>query len=109
GVGAEGGRLVAGAGLAARALAVARRVADERGARIVQAPAGDEVGSLLPAGSYQRANFALARATAATYLQARGIELREPALHEALAAAEVPARLQLIEREPPTLLDGAHN
>src|SRR5207253_9011336 len=37
------------------------------------------------------------------------VALREDAVRGALAAAEVPGRLQLIADEPPTLLDGAHN
>jgi dihydrofolate synthase/folylpolyglutamate synthase len=101
---------VLGAGLTAPAAAVARRVAQERGARIVQAPAQDDIAAALPSGSYQRQNFALARTAAEAYLQAVGIAPQADALRAGLAAAEVPGRLQLIERDdPPTLLDGAHN
>ena len=64
-----GGVLVLGAGLHPDALAVARAVAGERGARIAEA-----AGTLAPEirlrarGSYQRRNFALAMAAAEAYL-----------------------------------------
>src|SRR5262249_29617697 len=43
------------------------------------------------------------------YMTASGIAPRPDALRAALAAADVPGRLQLIADDPPTLLDGAHN
>ncbi len=101
--------LVLGGDLAAPALAVAERVARERGARIARpqaAPAADE---LLARGVFQRRNFALARASAEAYLQAMGIPLREQAVVQAARSTEVPGRLQLVGEDPPTVLDGAHN
>ncbi len=101
--------LVLGAELAAPALAVAERVAAERGARIVRPrplPAGTE---LLARGGFQRANFALARAAAEAYLQTAGTALREQAFVDAAATVEVRGRLQVVSREPLTVFDGAHN
>ena len=102
--------LVLGSDLAAPALAVAERVARERGARIVRPRAAPAATELLRArGAFQRRNFALARAAAEAYLQAAGIPLREQAVAQAAAATEVPGRLQLVDEDPPTVLDGAHN
>ncbi len=101
--------LVLGAELAAPALAVAERVAGERGARIVRPrplPAGTE---LLARGGFQRANFALARAAAEAYLQTAAIAPREQAFADAAATVEVRGRLQVVSREPLTVFDGAHN
>jgi dihydrofolate synthase/folylpolyglutamate synthase len=101
--------LVLGADLAPAALAVAERVAAERDAPIVHAPAASDAVSLRAQGSFQRRNFALARAAAESYLRAVGIPVREQALAEAAASTEVPGRMQLVDLDPPTLLDGAHN
>jgi dihydrofolate synthase / folylpolyglutamate synthase len=101
--------LVLGEELVAPALAVAERVAGERGARIVRPrplPAGTE---LLARGGFQRANFALARAVAEAYLQTAAIPLREQAVADAAATTEVPGRLQVLSRDPLTVLDSAHN
>ena len=101
--------LVLGEDLAAPALAVAQRVARERGARIVRARAAPAATELLARGAFQRRNFTLARAAAEAYLQASGIPLREQAVAQAAASTEVPGRLQLVDGDPPTVLDGAHN
>jgi len=99
-----GATLVLGADLHPDAAAIAASVADQRGARIVRAPAqpGVAVGAL---GSFQRRNFALARAAAEAYLG----ELAPAALAAAAADVRVPGRLQVIGAEPLTLVDGAHN
>ena len=99
-----GATLVLGSGLHRDAVAVARQVAASRGARIVQAGAdpGVEVAAL---GSFQRRNFALARAAAEAYLGRLDPAAVRAAAHEVL----VPGRLQVIGSEPLTLLDGAHN
>jgi dihydrofolate synthase / folylpolyglutamate synthase len=104
-----GATLVLGAQLAPEALAVAERVAAERGAPIVRAPAASGAIALRARGSFQRRNFALARAAAERYLQAVGVTMREQAVAEAAASTEVPGRLQRVDRDPPTMLDGAHN
>jgi dihydrofolate synthase / folylpolyglutamate synthase len=98
------GALALGSGLHPDAVAVARRVAQERGARIVWAPAdpGVPVGAL---GSFQRRNFALARTAAEAYLG----ELHSSAVARAAAEVRVPGRLQVVGEKPLTVLDGAHN
>jgi dihydrofolate synthase/folylpolyglutamate synthase len=101
--------LVLGAGLAEPAMAVAERVARERGARIVRPGAAQAGAALIARGAFQRTNFALARAAAAAHLERAGIALREQAVLAAAGATEVPGRLQLLDGEPPTVLDGAHN
>jgi dihydrofolate synthase / folylpolyglutamate synthase len=101
--------LVLGAELAAPALAVAERVARERGARIVRARVLPADSELLARGVFQRANFALARAAAEAYLQTAAIALREQAVADAAATVEVRGRLQVVSREPLTVFDGAHN
>jgi dihydrofolate synthase/folylpolyglutamate synthase len=102
--------LVLGEDLAAPALAVAERVAGERGARIVRPRAAASApGELRARGGFQRRNFALARAAAEAYLETLGIALNERAVAQAAAATEVRGRLQLVDEDPPTVLDGAHN
>ncbi len=93
-----------GHGLHPDALVVAHEIATDRRARIVYAGAepGVEVGAL---GAFQRRNFALARAAAEAYLGS----LDPAAVRTAGAAVRVPGRLQVIDQEPLTLLDGAHN
>jgi dihydrofolate synthase/folylpolyglutamate synthase len=104
-----GSTLVLGADLAEPALAVAQRVARERSARVVRAPAADARGALLARGAFQRRNFALARAAAESFLESAGLSLGEDAVAEAGAAVEVAGRLQLLEGAPVTVIDGAHN
>ncbi len=91
-------------GLHPDAEAVAERVAAERGATIVHAGADPGV-QLTALGPYQRRNFALARAAAEAYLG----RLDGDAVAAAAAETLVPGRLQVIDEEPLTLLDGAHN
>jgi dihydrofolate synthase/folylpolyglutamate synthase len=86
------------------ALAVAERVARERHARIVRAPADTEV-PLRARGRFQRRNFALARSAAEAFLG----ELDDAAVRRAAAEVEVPGRLQLVGRDPLVFHDGAHN
>jgi dihydrofolate synthase/folylpolyglutamate synthase len=105
---AEHGTLALGADLAAPALAVAERVAQERHARIVHAGAHGSA-EQAPVGAFQRRNLALARVAAEAYLRKRGIAPRAQAFAEAAAATRFPGRLQLLDSDPPTLLDGAHN
>jgi dihydrofolate synthase/folylpolyglutamate synthase len=101
--------LVLGEDLAPEALAVARRVAAERRARIAPVGAEPPVPPLLAGGSFQRLNFAQASAAAGAYLRTGGGGLSERAVAEAAASTEVPGRLQLLDEDPPTVLDGAHN
>jgi len=80
---------------------------------IVRAPAAQADRSRPPAlragGAFQRRNFTLARTAAEAYLDAAGIPLQEQLVADAAAATDVPGRLQLLDGDPPTLLDGAHN
>jgi len=100
-----GATLVLAAGLPQDALAVAERVCAQRDARIVRAGADPAVAVGAP-GAYQRRNFALARAAADAYLPGA---LNPEALAAAAASVRVPGRLQQIDADPVTLLDGAHN
>jgi dihydrofolate synthase/folylpolyglutamate synthase len=104
-----GSTLVLGADLTEPALAVAQDVARERSARIVTAGSGSGTARLLARGSFQRRNFALARAAAETYLASAGMRLSEVALREAAESVEVAGRLQILDGDPVTVLDGAHN
>jgi len=100
---------------------VARSVAGERAARIVCVPDDAPAVPLLARGSFQRRNFALARATAEAYLAVAGGhgqtppagatdgEAHERAVRDAAAHTWVPGRLQVIDDDPLTVLDGAHN
>jgi dihydrofolate synthase/folylpolyglutamate synthase len=113
-----GGVLVLGAGLHPDALAVARAVAAERGARIVDAPVIlDAEIHLRARGRYQRRNFALATAAAEAYLER---PLDAEAVGRAAAELVVAGRFEVSGEAghnggsaPPgggvTLLDGAHN
>jgi dihydrofolate synthase/folylpolyglutamate synthase len=104
-----GTALVLGEGLAAPALAVAERVAAERGASIVRPSPLPAATELLARGAFQRRNFALAIAAAEAFLKAAGIAVDEDALAAAAAHTDVPGRLQLVDDDPPTVLDSAHN
>jgi dihydrofolate synthase / folylpolyglutamate synthase len=121
-----GGTLALGADLHPEALAVARAVAGDAHARIVQV-APEELaawptlstsvtqlaGGAAPASStvpaFQRRNFALARVAAAAYLADAGIAVREEAVREAALAVDVPGRMQVVADNPLTVFDGAHN
>ena len=100
--------LVLGEDLAAPALAVAERVAAEREAWIVR-PRLAPASALRARGGFQQRNFALATAAAEEYLRAVGIPVSAEAVADAGASTEVPGRMQLVDEDPPTLLDGAHN
>jgi dihydrofolate synthase/folylpolyglutamate synthase len=104
-----GGTLVLGLWLAEEALAVARRVAGEREARIVCVDEASTTVALAARGQFQRRNFALARAAAEVHLRGVGIELDEQAVVAAATTTEVPGRLQVVDEHPLTVLDGAHN
>ena len=99
-----GATLILGFGLHRDVEEVAERVAAQQGARIVHA--GLEPGvSVGAAGTFQRRNFAVARAAAQAYLG----RLDERALAAAAAEVRIPGRLQQIAAAPLTLIDGAHN
>ncbi len=104
---APGTTLILGADLDADARAVADEISAERGARITVAAASDE--PLAAAGAFQHLNFSLARAAAEAQLDALGIALDERAVARAAASTVIAGRAQLLDADPPTLLDGAHN
>ncbi|MGH2865318.1 MAG: bifunctional folylpolyglutamate synthase/dihydrofolate synthase [Solirubrobacteraceae bacterium] len=104
-----GAALVLGVDLAPAALEVAKRVAHERRAQIVRPGPAPDADSLLARGAFQQRNFQAARAAAEAYLAIAGIALSERCVAQAGAATDVPGRLQLIDCDPPTALDGAHN
>jgi len=105
----RGAALVLGRGLDPDALAVARRISAEQAAPITVAEPLEEHLELRARGSFQRLNFALARAAAGAHLARIGRALDERAVAAAAAQTAVPGRLQLIGEDPPTILDGAHN
>jgi dihydrofolate synthase / folylpolyglutamate synthase len=85
---------------------LAVRMAGERGARLLRAPAdpGPEVRLRAP-GEFQRRNFAIACAATEAFL---GRLDREPAKQVA-AALTVPGRLEQVAARPPVYVDAAHN
>ena len=99
-----GATVALGYGLHPDAAAVAGRVARERGARTVWAPADPGV-PVAALGAFQRRNFALARTAAEAYLG----KLHPDAVARAAAETSIPGRLQVVGRDPLTVLDGAHN
>jgi dihydrofolate synthase/folylpolyglutamate synthase len=111
-----GGVLVVGAGLHPEAMAVARRVAGQRGARLLEVPARLDPEIVLRArGDYQRRNFALAMTAAAAYLDG---PLDPAAVARAAAELVVAGRFEVLQPAAGgggvpavgvTLLDGAHN
>jgi dihydrofolate synthase/folylpolyglutamate synthase len=104
----DGATLVVGADLHPDALEEAHLAAERHGARLLQAPAEPGVEVAAP-GTFQRRNFALARAAAAAYLESLGRTLDLAAVRAAAGAVLVPGRMQVAGHEPLTLLDGAHN
>ena len=101
------GTLVAGP-LGPEALAVAERVSAERGARLLLF--GRDFGlregvRLAVRGAFQEENFAVAVAAAEAFAGPLG-----PAVIEAAArSVAAPGRMEVIDGDPLTILDGAHN
>lgn len=60
-------------------------------------------------GAHQVRNVLLASAALETFLEVAGVPLTESVLVEGFSRVCWPARLQLLESDPPVLLDGAHN
>jgi dihydrofolate synthase/folylpolyglutamate synthase len=103
-----GAVLVLGGGLHPDALAVARRVASDRGAQVVVAPALPDAAVLRARGAYQRRNLAVAVAATAAFL---GRPLDPAAVADVAASLVVPGRFEIVDpADPiPIVLDGAHN
>jgi dihydrofolate synthase/folylpolyglutamate synthase len=88
---------------------LAREAASERSAELIVAePALPEQAFAAP-GGFQRENFALARRASEAYLTQTGVQLRESDVITAAARVSIPGRLQTIDTDPLTVLDGAHN
>ncbi len=113
--------LVLAADLVKPAFEVARSVTEARGARSVTVKSDTGTVPLRARGSFQKRNFVLARAAAEVYLKdaadAQGKTLavaaegdaHERVVREAAASTAVPGRLDIIDGDPLTVLDGAHN
>ncbi len=86
------------------ALAEAQIAARERDARLVQATSEPPVAPAAP-GAYQRRNFALACTAAEAFLG----RLDPAAVRRAAADVRVPGRLEVIDQNPLTFVDVAHN
>jgi dihydrofolate synthase/folylpolyglutamate synthase len=86
--------------------AVARRVAAERGARLVRAPDFDAGVAMLSPGSFQQRNFAVAVAAAEAFL---GRPFDDAAVRAAAAETRIPGRLDAVDDRPLVIHDGAHN
>lgn len=84
---------------------LAERTAAERSSRLVDAADPDPRLKLAVPGAYPRRNFAVALAAAETVLGPLDPE-RVRAVAEGL---ELPGRMQLVDGEPPLILDAAHN
>jgi dihydrofolate synthase/folylpolyglutamate synthase len=83
---------------------LAERTAAERSARLVVAGAEPKVRLSVP-GAYQRRNFAVAAAAAEAALGGLDPDLTRAVAEE----LELPGRVQLMEGDPPLVLDAAHN
>ena len=85
--------------------ALAERTAAERHAELIRAP-GEPTPDLPPgAPAFQRRNFALALATVEGFLG----RLDPGAAERIAATTRIPGRAELIDGDPPLILDAAHN
>jgi dihydrofolate synthase/folylpolyglutamate synthase len=102
----EGGTVVAGR-LGPEALKVAQRIVRERAARLLLLGRdfGDPGVPLGPRGEFQRENFAVAVAAAEAF---HG-PLDPQHVRAAAESVRTPGRLEVIARDPLTIIDGAHN
>jgi dihydrofolate synthase/folylpolyglutamate synthase len=100
----EGATLVVGP-LDAEVAAEARAAAARESARLVAAGEEDADLQLAARGSFQRRNFALARAAAEAFVGA----LDPAAVRAAAAEVTVPGRFEVVAEDPLTIYDSAHN
>lgn len=105
----EGSVLTLGALLQPELLELARAVAAGRDAQLLVADAAPADLTVGARGSFQRDNFALARLAAESYLERAHIRVNEGAVRAAAIATSVPGRMQVVARDPLTVVDGAHN
>jgi dihydrofolate synthase/folylpolyglutamate synthase len=83
----------------------ARAVADERSTRLVEASADPIDDALRVRGAFQRENFAVARTAAAALFG----ELDPVRVRAVAETVRIPGRLELVDSDPPTYHDSAHN
>jgi dihydrofolate synthase/folylpolyglutamate synthase len=84
---------------------LAERTARERSSRLIVAGEHDPDLQLAIPGAYARRNFAVAIAAATAVLGA----LDPDRVHAVAAGLELPGRMQVLEGDPPLVLDAAHN
>lgn len=84
---------------------LAERTARERSATFVSAGEHDPNIELAIPGAYARRNFAVAIAAATAVLGS----LDPARVHAVATGLELPGRMQLLEGDPPVVLDAAHN
>lgn len=85
--------------------AEAREAARRHHAQLVHAPADVPGLALAAPGAFQRRNFALAVEAARAFLG----RLEPSAVVEAAASVSVPGRCEVVDHDPLTIVDGAHN
>jgi dihydrofolate synthase / folylpolyglutamate synthase len=85
--------------------ALAERTAAERSAALIDAGDLDQVPQLAVPGAYARRNFAVATAAANAALGS----LDPPRVSAVAASLRLPGRMQVLEGDPPLVLDAAHN
>ena len=78
-------------------------LAEQTGARIVRPQPLD-----IPLRGYQRTNFEVAAAAAQAQAQTGG-QILQSSIAEVAMRVRVPGRLQVVDEDPLTVLDGAHN
>jgi dihydrofolate synthase/folylpolyglutamate synthase len=105
----EGSILVLGAQQQPEVFDIADAVAAERSAQVLVADGAPTDLAIGAHGSFQRSNFAVARLAAESYLSHTQLQLREDAVRAAAASTLVPGRMQVVARDPLTVVDGAHN
>jgi dihydrofolate synthase/folylpolyglutamate synthase len=91
--------------VAAGVEAVARRVASERHARLIEVPGPDKHVQVATPAPYLRRNFAVAEAAAEAMIGA----LDGARVAEVAAALDLPGRMEVHAGDPPLVLDAAHN
>jgi dihydrofolate synthase/folylpolyglutamate synthase len=84
---------------------LAERTARERSARLIAASEHDPDLELAVPGAYARRNFAVATAAAAAVLG----PLDPERVHGVAMGLELPGRMQVLDGDPPLILDAAHN
>lgn len=100
----QGGVLVLGSTLSPDVERIAASIARDREARILRARSTPSFAPAV-AGPFQRRNFAVAEAAAAAFLG----DLDGTAVANAARSVTTPGRLEVVARDPLTIVDAAHN